>query len=146
MGVTKTTLTEGTGVTPQKGQTVVIEYTGWLKDPSKPGMKGTQYVSTPRPMQGVKALLITVNHRRFDSSVGRGDFKTKIGVGQVIRGMDLDPTEVSADPTADSHRDCRAKLTAPVLPAPGWDEGVTQMKVGEKATLDITSDYAYGER
>lgn len=24
---------------------------------------------------------------RFDSSVGRGDFKTKIGVGKVIRGM-----------------------------------------------------------
>ena len=23
---------------------------------------------------------------RFDSSVGRGDFKTKIGVGQVIKG------------------------------------------------------------
>lgn len=23
---------------------------------------------------------------RFDSSIGRGDFKTKIGVGQVIRG------------------------------------------------------------
>lgn len=23
---------------------------------------------------------------RFDSSVGRGDFKTKIGVGKVIRG------------------------------------------------------------
>ncbi|KAK1839043.1 peptidyl-prolyl cis-trans isomerase, partial [Colletotrichum chrysophilum] len=49
----------------------------------------------------------------FDSSVGRGDFITRIGVGQVIKG---------------------------------WDEGVTTMKVGEKATLDITSDYAYGER
>ena len=24
--------------------------------------------------------------RRFDSSVGRGDFKTKIGVGRVIQG------------------------------------------------------------
>lgn len=28
----------------------------------------------------------------------------------------------------------------------GWDEGVTTMKVGEKALLDITSDYAYGDR
>jgi FKBP-type peptidyl-prolyl cis-trans isomerase len=26
----------------------------------------------------------------------------------------------------------------------GWDEGVVQMKVGEKATLDISSDYGYG--
>ena len=49
----------------------------------------------------------------FDSSVGKGDFKTAIGVGRVIRG---------------------------------WDEGVVTMKVGEKATLDITSDFAYGDR
>ncbi|CAJ1334637.1 unnamed protein product [Effrenium voratum] len=26
----------------------------------------------------------------------------------------------------------------------GWDEGVMQMSLGEKARLDITSDYAYG--
>jgi len=91
MGVTKTTHTEGTGATPVKGDKVTIEYTGWLKDTSKPDNKGQQ----------------------FDSSVGRGDFECKIGVGQVIKG---------------------------------WDDGVTQMKQGEKATLDITYDYAYGER
>jgi FK506-binding protein 1 len=28
----------------------------------------------------------------------------------------------------------------------GWDEGVVQMKLGEKARLDITSDYAYGDQ
>jgi FK506-binding protein 1 len=33
-----------------------------------------------------------------------------------------------------------------LLQITGWDEGVTTMKVGEKATLDITSDYAYGDR
>ncbi|KAI0525777.1 fkbp-type peptidyl-prolyl cis-trans isomerase [Xylaria bambusicola] len=91
MGVTKTTLQEGDGAVPTSGQTVTIEYTGWLKDASKPDNKGDQ----------------------FDSSVGRGDFVTRIGVGRVIKG---------------------------------WDEGVTQMKVGEKATLDITSDYGYGAR
>ena len=26
----------------------------------------------------------------------------------------------------------------------GWDEGVMQMSLGEKATLNITSDYGYG--
>lgn len=28
----------------------------------------------------------------------------------------------------------------------GWDEGVPQMSLGEKAKLTITSDYAYGAR
>lgn len=28
----------------------------------------------------------------------------------------------------------------------GWDEGVPQLSVGEKAPLTITSDYAYGAR
>ncbi|PNY27613.1 Peptidyl-prolyl cis-trans isomerase [Tolypocladium capitatum] len=91
MGVTKTTLASGSGNQPAVGNTVTIEYTGWLKDTSKPNNKGKQ----------------------FDSSVGRGDFVVKIGVGQVIKG---------------------------------WDEGVTQMRVGEKATLDITSDFGYGAR
>ncbi|KAF4592306.1 peptidyl-prolyl cis-trans isomerase fkr-3 [Ophiocordyceps camponoti-floridani] len=91
MGVTKKTLSSGSGAQPKPGDTVTIEYTGYLKDPSKPDGKG----------------------QKFDSSVGRGDFVVKIGVGQVIKG---------------------------------WDEGVTQMKVGEKATLDISSDYAYGSK
>ncbi|KAF5657939.1 peptidylprolyl isomerase [Fusarium heterosporum] len=91
MGVTKTIIKEGDGPSPQNGQTVTMEYTGWIKDTSKPENKGNQ----------------------FDSSVGRGDFVVKIGVGQVIKG---------------------------------WDEGVTQMKLGEKAQLDITSDYGYGAR
>ncbi|OBT68553.1 hypothetical protein VE03_01730 [Pseudogymnoascus sp. 23342-1-I1] len=89
MGVTKTTTQEGTGAQPQAGQTVTIEYTGYLKKAD--GSKGTV----------------------FDSSVGKSDFRTAIGVGRVIQG---------------------------------WDEGVVSMKVGEKATLDITSDYAYGDR
>ncbi|KAH9582092.1 FKBP-type peptidyl-prolyl cis-trans isomerase domain [Trypanosoma melophagium] len=28
----------------------------------------------------------------------------------------------------------------------GWDEGVLQMSIGEKAELTLSSDYAYGER
>ena len=28
----------------------------------------------------------------------------------------------------------------------GWDEGVMQMSLGEKAILHISSDYGYGER
>lgn len=40
MGVTKTTITEGTGAQPQVGQWIRMEYTGWLKDASAPDQKG----------------------------------------------------------------------------------------------------------
>ena len=43
MGVTKTLIKEGSGVQPKQGQTVVIEYTGWLNDTSKPDNKGNKY-------------------------------------------------------------------------------------------------------
>ncbi|KAH8736419.1 FKBP-type peptidyl-prolyl cis-trans isomerase [Ilyonectria robusta] len=91
MGVEKILLEEGTGAIPRKGQTVTIEYTGYLRDVNAENEKGQQ----------------------FDTSVGRGDFETRIGVGQVIKG---------------------------------WDEGVTTMKVGEKATLVISSDFGYGQQ
>ena len=54
----------GTGATPQKGQTVVVHYTGWLWENNAKGKK-------------------------FDSSVDRGKpFEFKLGQGQVIRGWD----------------------------------------------------------
>ncbi|KAK5122476.1 Fork head 1 [Meristemomyces frigidus] len=96
MGVTKQLISEGNGVDkPKKGDTITMEYTGNLFDPNAANKKGEQ----------------------FDSSVGRGDFQTKIGVGQVIKG---------------------------------WDEGVLNadggMSLGEKSTLTITGDYAYGDK
>lgn len=47
MGVEKTILEEGTGPQPQPNQVVVMGYTGWLKDTSKPDNKGQKYVVEP---------------------------------------------------------------------------------------------------
>lgn len=83
MAVEKYTITEGSGPSPEKGQTVTMEYTGWLKDTSKPENKGKQYVLSTTPSY---RSYLTFSPSRFDSSVGRGDFVVKIGVGQVIKG------------------------------------------------------------
>lgn len=86
MGVDIQTTQPGDGVTfPQRGQTVVVHYTGTLTDGKK-----------------------------FDSSRDRGSpFEFQLGVGQVIAG---------------------------------WDQGVAQMSKGQRATLTISSDMAYGPR
>ncbi|KAF2201554.1 peptidyl-prolyl cis-trans isomerase [Delitschia confertaspora ATCC 74209] len=97
-GVTKTVLKPGNGTDfPEPGQEVSMEYTGWLYDPKKPDNKGSQ----------------------FDSSVGRGDLKTPIGVGRVIKGWDEG-----------------------IL----GNDKVARMSLGEKATLTISSEYGYGNR
>lgn len=67
MGVTKTILVEGNGPSPEKGDTVTMLYTGWLKEAGKKDGKGKQFDTTEKP--------------------GRGPFKTAIGVGRVIKGM-----------------------------------------------------------
>jgi FK506-binding protein 1 len=69
---------------PKTDDTVTIEYTGWLYDPSAANNRGTKSVSSISLFG--KATLTNVLRNRFDSSVGRGDFSTKIGVGRVIQG------------------------------------------------------------
>ncbi|KAH0536127.1 hypothetical protein FGG08_006970 [Glutinoglossum americanum] len=58
---------------PAEGDTVKIEYTGWLFDPTQPGNKGKQ----------------------FDTSVNRGDFETLIGAGKVIQGWETAVVQMS---------------------------------------------------
>lgn len=59
--------TVGTGATASAGNTVTVNYTGWLYDASAANFRGKQ----------------------FDSSVGKSPFTFKLGVGQVIQGWDL---------------------------------------------------------
>ncbi len=58
-----TDLREGTGASATQGRTVMVSYTGWLYDPTKPESKGAQ----------------------FDSST---NFSFQLGVGRVIAGWD----------------------------------------------------------
>ncbi len=59
-GVTWEVIKEGTGATPQKGDSVSVHYTGWLEDGTK-----------------------------FDSSVDRNEpFSYRYGRGQVIQGWE----------------------------------------------------------
>jgi FKBP-type peptidyl-prolyl cis-trans isomerase FkpA len=58
---------QGSGVEAVKGKSVVVHYTGWLFDPSKPDRKGS----------------------KFDSSVDRKEpFGFPLGGGRVIKGWD----------------------------------------------------------
>lgn len=56
----------GTGVEAVNGKTVVVHYTGWLRDPQAENQHG----------------------KAFDSSVGRGPFSFNLGEGRVIRGWE----------------------------------------------------------
>ncbi|KAL6710908.1 hypothetical protein ACN47E_006783 [Coniothyrium glycines] len=98
MGVQKVVVKPGNGADfPKKHDEVSMEYTGWLYDESIPDNKGT----------------------KFDTSVGRGDLITPIGVGRVIRGWDEG-----------------------IL----GSEYSSPMTLGEKATLILSADYGYGSR
>lgn len=59
--------------------------------------------------------------------------QTKIGVGQVIKGEDIAKGGERLSPLT---------MCAPYTA--GWDEGVPQLSLGQKAKLTCTPDYAYG--
>lgn len=83
MGVTKQMITPGNGTDkPKAGDTITMEYTGNLYDEKAENKKGNQCVN----LRDILLYARAYSTARFDSSVGRGDFRTKIGVGQVIRG------------------------------------------------------------
>ncbi|SFU46596.1 FKBP-type peptidyl-prolyl cis-trans isomerase [Pseudoduganella namucuonensis] len=64
--LTATDTVVGADAAAQSGQTLTVNYTGWLYTPGAAGFKGAQ----------------------FDSSIGRAPFSFKLGAGQVIKGWD----------------------------------------------------------
>lgn len=98
MGVQKIVIKPGNGIDyPKKNDEVSMEYTGWLFDDEAPDHKGA----------------------KFDTSIGRGDLITAIGVGRVIKGWD----------EGILGSECSSPMT-----------------LGEKATLILSPDYGYGPR
>ena len=63
----QTDLRAGAGAAAANGNVLVVSYTGWLYDVSKPQQKGLQ----------------------FDTSLGRGPLEFTLGVGDVIAGWDV---------------------------------------------------------
>jgi FKBP-type peptidyl-prolyl cis-trans isomerase FkpA len=61
-----TDTTPGTGATAAAGNTLTVNYTGWLYSATATNFRGTQ----------------------FDTSVGKSPFQFKLGAGQVIAGWD----------------------------------------------------------
>lgn len=114
MGVTRRIIQKGNGADrPTPGDEVTIEYTGNLYDESEGKEKDYRgkkcatlqpklSSTTSYELQNANEMSLNL---RFDSSKGRGDFKTQIGVGKVIKGtLDLH----------DSHI-CGQRLTYPRL-------------------------------
>jgi FKBP-type peptidyl-prolyl cis-trans isomerase FkpA len=66
MGLQKIDTVVGKGKVATAGQTVTVNYTGWLYTPKAPKQHGAQ----------------------FDSSIGREPFSFPLGGGQVIAGWD----------------------------------------------------------
>ena len=65
---TKTDIRIGSGAAAANGNTLTVNYTGWLYDATKPDHKG----------------------RKFDSSRDRGEpFSFRLGAGRVIPGWDV---------------------------------------------------------
>ena len=89
MGVTRDVLQPGNGSDkPQKADYVTMEYTGNLYDPGSkdPYKRGKQSVHSSAVNQCCHVLSGSPHGLRFDTSKGRGDFQTQIGVGRVIKG------------------------------------------------------------
>jgi FK506-binding protein 1 len=102
MGITKEIISEGDSQQLAKKQDeVVIEYTGWIHDPEAPEEKGQQ----------------------FDTSVGRGDTVTVIGIGRVLKGWDKG---IAGGYKSDS------------------GEEQAGMALGEKSRFTFSSEYGYG--
>ena len=84
--LTKFDVKVGSGKEAKTGKMVDVHYTGWLLDITAP-----EECNNLPPFVGLKTMESCLENkgRKFDSSHDRpGNFKFKLGVGQVIKGWD----------------------------------------------------------
>lgn len=81
------------------------------------------------------------------NSISPGDGKTFPKKGDTVTIHYVGTLETGKK--FDSSRDRGSPFKTPIgigRVIRGWDEGVPQLSLGEKAVLTITGDYAYGDR
>jgi FK506-binding protein 1 len=134
MGVQKTIISEGNGPSPNKGDRVTMEYVAFRSfdccvDERDKADKSFS-IGTPAGC----ARLASLRRRASSSTPPRAAAHSRHPlVSDALSRVSRYSAEEGRRNKANTH-------------AIGWDEGVVQMKLGEKARLDITSDFAYGDQ
>ncbi|KAJ4333934.1 FK506 binding protein proline rotamase rapamycin-binding protein [Ascochyta clinopodiicola] len=112
---------------------------------STPNFTTTTYKffhTTPRTMGVQKTILVEGN----GPSPQQGDTVTMLYTGWLKEAGKKDSKGKQFDTT---EKPGRGPFKTPIgvgRVIKGWDEGVVTMKLGEKARLDISSDFAYGSQ
>merc|ERR1711964_55615 len=125
-GVTKKTSVPGDGKTlPKEHQELTLHYTGWVKTVKGKGWRDNMFCKGP---------LKGCDYERKD------DTEDTCPKCQGTRWMHskFDCTRKKGKPF--KYEFGRGRMVR------GWEEGVAQMSLGERAELDMTYDFAYNER
>jgi|TARA_B100001142_G_C14304513_1_gene644248 FK506-binding protein 1 len=141
MGVEIATTTHGDGVTfPKTGQTVTAHYVGALpqtrRDPSDVRVRSllSRAVAPPRGVSSSDRRDLVSRLLRLSSLPPF--LHPRPAAGCLTDGSEFDSSRKRGRPF---------QFTIGVGQViRGWDEGMMQMSVGEKATLTCTPDYGYG--
>lgn len=118
MGVTKETVAPGNGSDrPKKGDNITMEYTGFLYDHNAPSGRGKQYAASSQFTRNEELLI----DRQIRLVCRTRPFSNQNWCWTGYQRYEkLENTQEQA------------------LIREGWDEGVPQMSLGEKAILTIT--------
>jgi peptidylprolyl isomerase len=123
---------EGAGRAPQKGEKITVHCTGYLKDGMKKfwstKVSGIQH--RPLPAIEKRALLCVPTE-----NASKSDARSFFGIFACVFPWLQDPGQKAFSFNVGIGQVVR-----------GWDDGFMDMKEGEEARLEMTGDYAYGDK